>query len=95
MSYQEQSDLYRDSTKRGRIESCAREQAQLTFAGAGGPDGALAAGVMSGVHQDLDALVAAIYHGPNWAAVDADADLLAAMQQAWPVVASARYPGGA
>jgi hypothetical protein len=93
MTYQEQSDRYRDLAQRGRYEMCAREQAHLTYAAGPDPaDQALAAEVINGEWAAIDPLIAAICVGPNSAALDNDADLTAAMQGAWPAVAAARHP---
>ena len=97
--YSAQNALYRDVEQRGRIEMCASEQAQLTYAGETMPDGttpntpenqALAFDVIAGNLEAIDSLTRIVCTGPNWAQLDEDDDLTAAMQTAWPVVAAAR-----
>lgn len=91
MSYQDQSDLYR-GTDRGRYEMCVREQG-LIYANDGRPDiAALGRGVTGGDVDDIDAMIAAVCVGPNWAELGEDQGLLSATQAAWPAVAAARYP---
>lgn len=93
MTYQEQSDLYRDMAQRGRYEMCVREQAYV-FTADGRPDiAALGRGVVAGDPTDIDAVISAICTGPNSAALGEDPELLAAVQSVWPTVAAARYPG--
>lgn len=95
MSYQEQNDLYRDVEQRGRLEICTREQG-LIFANDGRPDiASLGRGVTAGDMQDIDAVIAGVCVGPNYATVGDDQALLSAVQGVWPAVAAARYPGTA
>lgn len=92
MSYQEQSDNYRDQAQRGRYEMCIRQQGFI-FTADGRPDiAALGRGVVAGNWPDIDAVIAAICTGPNSAELGEDGPLLAAVQAVWPTVAAARYP---
>jgi hypothetical protein len=92
MSYTDMNLLYRDVQQRGRIEMATREQG-LIFSADGRPDiAALGMGTVAGNPVDIDAVVAAVVVGPNSATLGEDADLLAAVQGAWPTVAAARYP---
>lgn len=92
MSYQEQSDLYRNVAERGRMEMAVREQGYI-FSADGRPDiAALGMGVAAGNLTDIDAVVAAICTGPNSGELGDDAALLSAVQSVWPTVAAARYP---
>jgi hypothetical protein len=90
VTYQEQSDRYRDPDGRGRYEMCIREQAHSTFASSeDAGERALADSVIRGNHGDIDALIAAICVGPNSDTLDDDAALLGAVQTAWPSTAAA------
>lgn len=92
MSYTEQGALYGDPAVRLRATVCIRQQA-LIFAADGRPDiKALAAAIVAGGADDVEALIWAVVVGPNWQTLDADGDLLAAVQGAWPTVAAARHP---
>lgn len=92
MSYAEQNDLYRNGAERGRYEMCVREQGYIFSADGRADIAALGHGVVAGNGQDIDALIGAICTGPNWATLNEDPALLAAVQAAWPTVAAARYP---
>jgi len=92
MSYQEQSDLYRDPAGRARYEMCVREQAFIFSADGRTDIAALGMGVVAGDPVDIEAVIAAICTGPNSAELGEDAPLLAAVQSVWPTVAAARYP---
>jgi len=92
MSYQEMSDRYRDMVQRGRYEAAVREQGQI-FAFDGRPDiASLGQEVVAGNMAEIDAVIAAITHGPNSATLDEDGALLAAVQAVWPTVAAALHP---
>lgn len=94
MTYQEQSDLYHDDATRARAEMCIREQGAI-FGNDGRPDiAALGRAVTAGDHPAIDAVTAAVCVSPNWAALDQDPDLLAAVQGVWPAVAAALFPAG-
>jgi hypothetical protein len=92
MSYTDQNLLFRSIEGRGRFEMCIREQGFI-FSADGRPSiRALGMGVVGGDGQSIDALIAAIVTGPNWATLDQDPALLAAVQYAWPTVAAALHP---
>jgi hypothetical protein len=92
MSYQAQSELYR-GPERGRYEACVREQG-LIFSADGRPDiAALGHGVTKGSQIDIDAVIAAVCFGPNWASISEDGALLSAVQAVWPTVAQSLYSG--
>lgn len=92
MTYQEDSDAYRDPGFRARAEMCAREQGYV-YAGDGRADiAALGRGVIAGTMIDIDAVIAAVVVAPGNEGLEDDGALLAATQAVWPTVAAARYP---
>lgn len=91
MSYAARSDLFRDMDARNRMSMCVIEQAFL-FAFDGRDDiAALGKSIVAGNGADIDAVMAGVVTGPNWATLDDDEALLGAVQQAWPTVASAKF----
>lgn len=92
MTYQQDSELYRDLNQRNRAEMCIREQAYI-FSGNSDPAiAALGQGVVAGNATDIDAVYAAICTAPGVGDLSDDAVLLSATQAVWPTVAAARYP---
>lgn len=92
MSYQEQAQQYTDTSKRDRYIACIREQA-LTYASDPDPEiSGLGRAIVGGSGPDIDAVVASLCFGPNWATLEDDGGLLSAVQTAWPIVADALHP---
>ena len=79
------ADAYR-GPDRNRYEACIREQAAATYA-----DDPLGQSVLAGDVKSIDAVIGAITTGPNWNQLDADPDLLAAVQASWDVVSGALF----
>lgn len=94
MSYQEQSEAYRDIEARGRYEMAVREQGYIFSADERADIKALGMSVVSGDVQDIDAVIAAICTGPGWDSLADDQALLSAVQSVWPTVAAATHPDG-
>lgn len=92
MSYQEDSDLFKDSVFRDRAAMCAREQGYVFSADGRADIAALGRGVVAGNWTDIDAVIAAVVSAPGNEGLDDDGALLAATQAVWPTVAAARYP---
>lgn len=92
MSYADKAGIYADPDQRARIDMCTREQGAI-FVNDGRPDiAALGRDTVAGYTNALDAVAAAVITGPNGAALDEDAQLLAAVQAVWPTVAAALHP---
>lgn len=89
MTYRDQSDLYRSLSERTRFEICVIEQGVLYMDDPDPNNANLGKLVVSGDKTAINTVVAAICVGPNWATLDDDLSLLAAVQGAWPTVAAA------
>jgi hypothetical protein len=92
-SYSEAATLYADEAFKGRAGAAIAEQAAVTYIGQEGtPESRLASGVIAGNEIDVDALTRQVTVAPTAGdKATNDADLLAAVQHAWPLVANARY----
>lgn len=93
MTYSESATLYADQAFQGRAQAAITEQAAQTYIGqVDTPEGRLASGIIAGNEVDMDALIRQVTVAPTAGdKATNDADLLAAVQTAWPLVANARY----
>jgi hypothetical protein len=73
------------------MEMCIIQQAFI-FAFDGRDDiAALGKAIAAGNGADINAVMAGVVTGPNWADLDDDQALLGAVQERWPTVASAKF----
>ena len=96
-TYQERATLYQDPEWRSRCDMCIREQAHI-HAQEDAPHKAdmkaLAMGVISGHIMDIEAVMASVVNWPGAETTITDDEALkGVVNNVWPLVASARYPG--
>lgn len=96
MTYASRAALGDDPGFRARATACATEQA-LVFTADGRPDIAALANAVIANDANAGPLVDLVAMAPNFADVDdpastTDADILAAVQAAWPTYAAIAYP---